>query len=243
MRKYLLAVASTVALTSGPTMAGAASLQVAPVSLEIPAPGASATIKLRNEGTKPLNAQIRVFRWIQVDGEEKLEATDDVVASPPLATLAAKTDYVVRLVRTTKRDIAKGESYRLLVDELPDPSRQQNGVVAIVLRYSIPVFFYPVDTAAPKLTWSVAQSGGRVFVSATNEGGRHVRLANLKLRAPNGADITFGNGLSGYVLGHSTMRWAANNNKNPLGAGNPVAITAQSDSGPVSASPTLPSNR
>src|SRR5262249_62404241 len=125
-----------------PTLAGAAPLQVAPINVESPAPGASPTIKLRNEGSAPLNAQIRVFRWTQKDGEEKLEPPDDVVASPPIATLAAKADYVVRLVRLSKAPIAEGASYRLLVDELPDPARQKNGNIAIVLRYSIPVFFY-----------------------------------------------------------------------------------------------------
>src|SRR6266481_5415488 len=97
-----------------------ASLQVVPVSIEVPAPGATATLKLRNEGPAPINAQIRVFRWSQANGEEKLEPTDDVVASPPMASLAPKADYVVRLVRVTKRPLSEGESYRLLVDELPD---------------------------------------------------------------------------------------------------------------------------
>src|SRR5215831_17602613 len=103
MRNRVLAVTSTLVLMSLPTAAGAASLQVAPVTLEIPAPGASATLKLRNEGSAALNAQIRVFRWTEVNGEEKLEPTDDVVASPPIARLAPKADYVVRLVRLAKR--------------------------------------------------------------------------------------------------------------------------------------------
>jgi len=249
MRKFLPALFSSAAWLTAlpmslPTPAGAASLQVAPVTLEIPAPGASATIKLRNEGGAALHAQIRVFRWTEVNGEEKLEPTDDVVASPPMASLAPKADYVVRLIRLAKRPIAGGESYRLLVDELPDPSRLKNGVVAIVLRYSIPVFFYPAEAASPKLTWSVTQSVGKVQLSATNDGDRHVRLANLKLQAADGTSIMFGSGLAGYVLGHSTMRWTAPaNGKNRIGAGSSVAITAQSDSGPISASPVMQSAR
>src|SRR5215472_2555055 len=65
----------------------AASLQVAPVLVEVAAPGAASTLKLRNEGSAPINVQIRVFRWSQTNGEEKLEPTGDVVASPPLAKL------------------------------------------------------------------------------------------------------------------------------------------------------------
>jgi fimbrial chaperone protein len=243
MRMYMSAGVAAALLMPLPELAEAASLQVAPVILEIPAPGASATIKLRNEGTTALNAQVRVFRWTQVNGEEKLEPTDAVVASPPIISLAGKSDYVVRVVRLSKQPIASSETYRLLVDELPDPARQRHGTVAIVLRYSIPVFFYSAQAAAPKLAWSTSQRGGQVFVTATNDGDRHVRLADLKLDAGQGRSIAFGSGLAGYVLGHSSMRWTVTNSKHRLGTGNPVAITAQSETGPVGASSIMQAAR
>ena len=125
----------------------AASLQVAPVKVEVASPGAATTVKLRNEGTTSLNAQIRVFRWSQVNGEDKLEPTTDVVASPPLTKLSPKTDYTVRLVRVSKTPVAKEETYRLFIDELPDAANQRNRAVNLLLRYSIPVFFYPASGA------------------------------------------------------------------------------------------------
>jgi len=240
MRNFVPAILSTTLLISAPTLAAAASLTVSPVSLDVAAPGATATIKLRNEGTAPLNAQIRVFKWIQENGEEKLEPTNEVVASPPLAKLTPGTDYTVRVVRTSKE--AAGATYRLLVDELPDPARARNGTITMVLRYSIPVFFYPVDVTRPKVTWSFTQRGGRWYVSATNNGGRHVRLSSLKLQGAHGQGISYGDGLVGYVLGNSTKSWPIANGKT-LGLGATVAITAQSDAGPISASATMQSGR
>jgi len=242
MRKFLTAILSTALVTSAPTLVAAAALQVSPVSLDIPAPSAAATIKLRNVGTAPINAQIRVFKWIQENGEEKLEPTNDVVASPPVATLTAGTDYTVRLVRTSKEPLTSGGTYRLLVDELPDPTRAKNGTITMVLRYSIPVFFYPVDVTRPKVTWSFTQRGGRWYVSATNNGGRHVRLSSLKLQGAHGPGISYGDGLVGYVLGNSTKSWPIANGKT-LGLGATVAITAQSDAGPISASAIMQSAR
>jgi fimbrial chaperone protein len=240
MRNFIPAILSTTLLISAPTLAAAASLTVSPVSLDVAAPGATATIKLRNEGTAPLNAQIRVFKWIQENGEEKLEPTNEVVASPPLAKLTPGTDYTVRVVRTSKE--AAGATYRLLVDELPDPARARNGTITMVLRYSIPVFFYPVDVTRPKVTWSFTQRGGRWYVSATNNGGRHVRLSSLKLQGAHGQGISYGDGLVGYVLGNSTKSWPIANGKT-LGLGATVAITAQGDAGPISASATMQSGR
>jgi fimbrial chaperone protein len=210
---------------------------VAPVSIEVLAPGAATTITLRNEGVSPLNAQIRVFRWTQTNGEEKLEPTEDVVASPPITSLPPNTDYTVRLVRVTKRPVAAGECYRVIVDELPESKARQNRTVNLVMRYSIPVFFYPRDVANARLVWSLEQHGGRVYVSATNVGDRHARIAALTLRDGNQATASFGNGLTGYVLGRSTMRWAAPNNIHRVNAGSSVVISAQSDSGPINAMP------
>ena len=58
MRYSAPALLATAFLISAPTLAGAASLQVSPVMLDIPAPRATATIKLRNEGTAPLNERL-----------------------------------------------------------------------------------------------------------------------------------------------------------------------------------------
>ena len=124
---------------SAPASAG--SLQVAPVLVDVAAPGAASTVTLRNEGTTPINAQIRVYRWSLVNGKEQLEPTDDVVASPPSVTLSPKGQYVTRIVRVSKQPVVGEESYRLLVDQLPDLSQQRNGAVNLLVRYSIPVFF------------------------------------------------------------------------------------------------------
>jgi fimbrial chaperone protein len=243
MRVPTFAALVTAFLISLSTPPQAASLQVSPVSIEVLAPGAAATITLSNAGPNPLNAQIRVFRWSQVNGEEKLEPTDDVVASPPITSLAPKTDYTVRLVRVIKQPVSAGESYRLLVDELPELKARQDRVVTLVMRYSIPVFFYPRDSTDAKLAWSIEQRGQRVYVSATNAGDRHARISALTLHDGSGPTISFGNGLTGYVLGHSTMRWQAPGNTNRLGTSSSVVISAQSDSGPINASTSAPPAR
>src|SRR5438067_10543078 len=100
-RDYALLTAAALALL--PTPSQAASLQVAPVGIEIAAPGNASIVKLHNEGTIAINAQVRVFRWVQVDGQEKLEPTDDLVASPPMAHLGPGAEYTVRIVRVSKQ--------------------------------------------------------------------------------------------------------------------------------------------
>lgn len=217
----------------------AASLQIAPVSIEIPAPGAAGIVSLRNESTRPLSAQVRVFRWSQINGEEKLEPTGDVVSSPPLVTLPSQQNYAVRVVRTSRQPVGPQESYRLFIDELPDPSRQKSGAVTLVLRYSVPVFFTSPDITAPKIEWRVERRGTKVVPLATNLGERHLRLAAIKMRDSAGSAVSFGNGLIGYVLPHSTMQWTAAGRTSGFAPGGGVTITGQSDLGPINASASV----
>ena len=233
MRASIVTALASLMTMTAVVPACAASLQASPVTVEINSPEATSTLTLRNEGTAPLNAQIRVFRWSQVDGQEKLEPTMDVVASPPMATLGPKADYLVRIVRLSKVPAAKEETYRILVDEVPEINKQKSGV-NISMRYSIPVFVEPTQLERAKLTWSAANENGALVVRAVNTGDRRVRISQLKAIDASGAAVSFGNGLNGYVLARSSTQWVATSAAAKLNAGS-VTITAQGDAGPINA--------
>jgi fimbrial chaperone protein len=237
IKPYIIRASLTALFASPCAMPQAASLQVAPVLVEVPAPGATATLKLRNEGTKPLDAQIRIFQWTQVDGEDVLTPTNDVAASPPAASLRPNTDYTVRVVRTKKEPVVNEEAYRLLIDELPGPVTGQSTAVSIALRYSIPVFFTVAGGAGPKLSWELQQRGNRPVIVASNAGDRRIRLAKLKVTDRKGGVANFGEGLAGYVLGHASMSFPVPANAKGFGAGGLASVSAQSDLGPIDVKP------
>jgi fimbrial chaperone protein len=135
-------------------VAAAASLQVAPVLLDVAAPGAATSATVRNLGSEPINVQVRVFRWVQRDGAERLEPTNAVVASPPSLQLPARQDYLVRIVRTAKNPVKGEEDYRLVVDELPSAPRRA-GTVAVVVRHVIPMFFHQSDLGPADVEWTL----------------------------------------------------------------------------------------
>ncbi|MBZ9978060.1 molecular chaperone [Mesorhizobium sp. BR-1-1-10] len=223
------------ALLLGLTAAEAASLRVAPTTVELIAPDSATVLNLRNEAQRPLNVQVRVFRWTQQGGSEQLEPTSDVVASPPSAQLSSNEDYVVRVVRVSKAPVKSEESYRVVVDELPDPSRRKAGTVSQLVRHVLPVFFRNADAPGADVSWSLARSGGSLMLVAQNNGGSRVRLSDVSL-SQGGKSLGGRKGLLGYVLGGATMQW-------PVGrasrlSGGAVTLSAQSDFGPISASVT-----
>jgi fimbrial chaperone protein len=230
-----LAPAFVGALLFGGVQVRADSLQVQPALVDVVAPGAASTITLRNEGPTPANVQIRVFRWSQANGEESLQPTEDVVASPPAVTLLPGADYVARIVRVAKRPVVAEEAYRLLVDELPDASRVKTGTVKLLVRHSIPVFFGSPERTPPAVDWTVSKQDGRLIVSARNKGGTRLRISALSLRDAGGHKISFGGGLVGYALGQSTMRWAAPASGRKFAVKGSVSISAQGNEGTINA--------
>jgi fimbrial chaperone protein len=233
IKSCLVRVSLTALFASPCAMPQAASLQVAPVLVEVPAPGATASLKLRNEGTKPLDAQIRIFRWTQVDGADDLKPTDDVAASPPQTSMRPSTDYTVRIVRTNKEPVVKEEAYRLLIDELPTPVTGSAATVNIALRYSIPVFFSAPGGAPPKLSFDLQPRANKPVIVVSNSGDRRIRFAKLKFTDGKGSVASFGEGLAGYVLGHSSKSFPVPTSAKGFGTGGVVSMSAQSDIGPI----------
>src|SRR5580698_4612931 len=113
--KTQLVAGAVAALLSLPGWA--ASLHVSPVSLRM-APGQGAVgLTLSNPSDRPLVAQVRLFAWSQDVNEDHLSSQQELMVSPPIATIPAHSEQVVRIVRPTSIPPTKELTYRLLVDE------------------------------------------------------------------------------------------------------------------------------
>jgi fimbrial chaperone protein len=224
-------------------VASAAQLRVEPVSLELDAPAAAGILTLRNDDDVEVTAQTRVFRWSQSTGKETLEPTTDVVASPPTVKLSPHADYVVRVVRVTRQPVQGEESYRVIVDQIPQPPKQTVRAINLLVRQSIPVFFRSRQLSAAAVSWSLAHEGDKLVVTARNDGEERLRIASLQLRNSAGQTIYFGGGLVGYALGRSSMSWVAPGNPHNFDTGGPVSISAVSDKGRINATAPAPVRR
>lgn len=165
---------------------------------------------IENQGVAPLTVQIRAFGWSQPGGVEALSDQDQVVASPPIATVPTGQRQMVRLIRRNPAGPAE-QSFRLLIDELPAPPSPDKpaGTTAglgVQMRYSIPLFTYTQDPAAlgADLKASLEQEGGKSYLALSNTGAKHARLVNLR-GAPDEPSLVAG--LVGYVLPGQTMRF------------------------------------
>ncbi|MFU8866012.1 MAG: molecular chaperone [Rhodobacterales bacterium] len=186
--------------------ANADGLRVSPTTLEVVAPGAATALTLINQGRTPVTVQARVFRWIQRDGREFYEPTNDVVVSPPMTQLAPGTQQAIRVVRTSRQPVQAEETYRVYIDQIRSRTQGQGGTVSFTSRLRIPVFFVAPTARPPQVQWSFHGTGAQAVLQARNLGDVRLRIADLRVMA-GGSTMIRQDGLFAYVLGGSVMQW------------------------------------
>lgn len=190
----------------------AASLQVAPISVAFSPQEKAKEIWLTNTSERPIRAQTRVLIWSQVAGQDQVNPTRDLVASPSITEIKAGEQQLIRIIRIAPQNTAVEQTYRLLIDELPSSGQAdaQTGL-QLLLQYSIPVFIQPTD--------SITMHNGLTLLNQVNfqyqnqqlivknNAKSHIRISELTYINPNGERIPLINGLVGYALAGQSMRW------------------------------------
>jgi fimbrial chaperone protein len=204
------AIALALCHIAAPAAARAAAIVIWPIDPIIRPQEQATALWLENKGDTPVTMQVRALAWTQPTGDDRLDRQDDVVASPPIATVAPGARQLVRLIRRAPAT-APERAFRLLIDELPPPPAitGNNAVEArlqVQMRYSIPLFVQgAADAAPPQLDARVAATGAGRQLLVHNGGAGHARLTDLRLIAADGRSVMLRAGLAGYVLPGATI--------------------------------------
>ncbi|PNU01918.1 fimbrial biogenesis chaperone [Novosphingobium guangzhouense] len=184
LRPALALLASALVAIGGgwaaPARAG--SLSVMPVRVDVPSGRRFCSLTLGNDSDRPVTVQVRGFAWSRDEGGvDILTADEGFVVNPPIATIAPHGSRLVRCSLPADAGAHVEKQWRLIVDELPDPTQAQPGVVQTLLRLSVPVFRGDADVA-PQFTASLGGEGLRLG----NPGSGHAKVIALTLQGQGG---------------------------------------------------------
>ena len=216
------------------TAYAAATILLWPIDPWLSADRNATELWIENQGNTTTTMQVRIVRWQQEGGFERYEAQQDVVASPPILRIEKGQKQLIRLIRQTPTPAGVEQAYRIIVDEIPQPTDDKEAQIGLKLqmRYSIPLFVYGqgiaiqrdgtnVTLVDPKqLSWRVVSDSGGPALEIRNRSDVHVRLSKVVLRQ-NGQRHTLAEGLLGYVLPGESRRWPL-----PASVRQPVEMSA-----------------
>jgi fimbrial chaperone protein len=214
--------------------AAGASLEVNPVRLTLSATQPVAALTVRNAGAQPASLHLQVMAWTQADAADHYAATRELLATPPIFTLAPGAVQTVRVGLRRAADPERELAYRLYLQEIPDAAADGTGV-RIALRIGVPVFVPPRAPAAPLLRWRAQRDAGAIVLHAQNTGKSHARIVELKFLS--GSQMV-AEATAAYVLAGQSWRWRLAVSQIPA-AGTQLRVSAKTDAGDVNADVTL----
>jgi fimbrial chaperone protein len=182
--------------------ASAGSLKVNPVQITLPAARQSTSVRMTNGDAVPVSVRVVTLAWTQADGRDVYAATGNVIASPPMFTIAPGQ---TQLVRIGLRQRTGAGAYRVIFEEIP---RQQSidGQIQINMRLNLPLYVLPKGGGKADLSWSAwRDSAGEIMVEGRNRGSLHRQVAMLA--ADQAGTRTILSTEMGVVLPGSARQW------------------------------------
>jgi fimbrial chaperone protein len=205
--------ASLVVVLAAALAAEAGDFSVAPVRMELGGAARTGTFTIRNDGKEPLSFQVQGMAWTQdAEGRDRFTDAADLVYFPRLVTVDPGQDAVVRVgVRQPLVDTEK--TYRLFVEELPNPDAQPGGgsQVRVLVRFGPPIFVRPAKPQARLEVDDLRYESAAVHFALRNSGNEHQLVEAIRLHGQGeGGRPVFTALLSDrYLLAGTVKRYAS----------------------------------
>jgi fimbrial chaperone protein len=202
--------------------ATAGTFTISPLRVDLSRGAPSAALTVRNEEETAVVVQVETLQWTQGDGQDALDPSRDLIASPTVFTLAPQGTQLVRVALRRAPDATREHSYRLVLQEVPPAPAPDFTGLQVALRLSLPVFVAAEASSPPRLAWSAARNpDGGLTVTAQNTGSIHARILGFSVVPETGAAPGFDQPVASYLLPGASRSWRFGEN---TGAGAASAI-------------------
>ncbi len=174
---------------SGETQLFGSSFHVAPVRIELSDQKPATTLQIGNEGDDLVTVQVRVVGWQQQGADDRYPETDEIFLSPPIAKVAPHGSQTIRIALRRREPLTVERTYRVIIEEVPAPAKQDFMGIHTLLRVSVPIYRKPsIRAAAVKLQWTADfTDDGALRLTASNAGEIHSLISAVSVAA-GGAD-------------------------------------------------------
>jgi fimbrial chaperone protein len=189
--------------------ANATDLEINPVRVNLSTQQKSGVIVIRNNSDTPATIEAKALLWSQADSKDVLEATRELLVTPPSFVIPAHGTQTVRTALRRSADPAHELSYRISFNEIPAPAASGVTGLRVALQVGIPVFVKASHgKSVSNAEWKVARAAdGKFNVSLKNTGNAHVQVQEFLVMNTSGVDVIAEQRGATYVLQGQTHEW------------------------------------
>ncbi len=184
-----------------PCLAISGEFRVTPIRLDFDRGTKSGVITIVNEGSDKLNVQMKAFEWTQnTEGKDQYTETNDLIFFPRIMSLEKGEEKIlragIRIPATTKE-----KTYRLFIEEIPEPKKAEGVNVAIAIRFGVPIFVKPLKEEVRGEIEKLELSKGVLNIVIKNKGNTHFIIQSIGIKGKNAkGEELFSKELSGWYL-------------------------------------------
>jgi len=163
-----------------PNFTYAGSFSVTPLRIELSKSESTSIINLQNIESKPVTVQLYVMAWSHNDGNDHYTPTRDVIVTPQIFHLKANGLQIIRAGLLKKPEVNEELSYRLFIEEIPEPPAADFKGVQLALKISLPIFVAPENKSQPGLEFHAeVQPDGKLKIKIFNSAQVHAQIQKI----------------------------------------------------------------
>lgn len=169
-----------------PTLSLAGDWRVIPIRLDFDHQEKSGVIRLINNADTKLILQITAAEWTQdQEGADHYAETSDIIFFPKILTIPPKEERILRA--GIKMPAVKVEkTYRIFIEEIPEPRAQEGSAVTVAIRFGLPVFLVPLQVQPLGEIRQARLVDGEFRAQVANPGNVHFQITDLSVRGIDG---------------------------------------------------------
>lgn len=179
----------------------AAPFSVTPVRVYMTPKDKAIAVTVTNEGDEELVMQADLYSWKQkANGEDDLVLTEDLLLSPPIVKLAAKSRQVLRLARLRSVSETEQLTYRMIMREVPEAKPNSGNLqLQIAIAFSLPVFITPPKVKFVLNCTAERSAADTVRAACDNTGNAYAQIVDFELANAEGVKLA-SRDTGGYIL-------------------------------------------
>ncbi|MDD2582712.1 MAG: fimbria/pilus periplasmic chaperone [Desulfuromonadaceae bacterium] len=190
-----------------PRAACAGEWRVSPIRLELGSAARSGVISVINEGTGRFQVQMKAFRWEQdADGKDQYTESNDLIFFPKIMIFNKTEERILRAGIKIPAG-AKEKTYRLFVEEIPEPKKAEGANIAVAIRFGVPIFVKPMKEEFKGEITKLELIKDECRVTVKNSGNVHFVINSIDIKGKNlKGEETFAKKLGGWYLLNGASR-------------------------------------
>ncbi len=168
-----------------------ANYTISPITLTLEAEDKIGTLNLTNiSGTKK-TLQVMPYLWTQSNNKDLNSKTNDILINPPIFSIESGETQLIRYaVREIAADKRQEKSYRIVLREIDNTTRNTTEGINILLTVKLPLFLRPSKIETKPITCTYDRpSKNMIDLTCENTNNTHVFLSGIKINRGTSSNI------------------------------------------------------